>query len=101
MLAAIVAVASAGLESDSAGENIVWLWPCNLESWAHWCEVQTQWQHGGMGGATGLNYAGVVAYLRESIQKRKPRAEVFECIRHAERASLNVWAQQREDRKRD
>lgn len=87
---------------DAADKNlrVVWLWPENVQAWHHWCEVQTQWNVG-MGGATGLDYAGVRAYLQISVPKRKARTEVFEGIRAAERATLEVWDQQRKDRNRD
>ena len=98
MLAAIIA--AAGAPEPEQDKPIAWLWPCNVQAWCHWCEVQTQWRVG-MGGATGLDYAGVTAYLRDAITSRKPRTEVFEGIRAAERATLGVWAQQREDNKRD
>lgn len=103
MLSALFAPAAAGASTAEtpAPATIVWLWPCNVDAWNHWIEVQTQWRTGGVGGATGLDYGAVCAYLREVVARRKPRAEVFAGIRAAERATLEVWAQQREDKKRD
>ncbi len=46
-----------------------------------------------MGGATGLDYAGVLAYLRETGMKSKQRKEVFDGIRGAESGSLRAWGE--------
>lgn len=93
--------ASSAADEAQPEDQVVWLWPCNEQAWLHWCEVQTQWRGIGMGGATGLDYASVTAYLREAVPKRKPRADIFEGIRAAERATLAVWAAARENNKRD
>lgn len=52
-----------------------------------------------MGGATGLDYTGVCAHLTERGFKpgSNRRREVYECIQAAERATLDVWAEQRAD----
>ena len=71
----------------------VYLWPENLEAWQHWQAVRTQWRVG-VGGATGLDYAGVRAYLDE--MQPQDRAFVFRAICACEREVLDVWAQQRE-----
>lgn len=39
------------------------LWPENVESMAMFLQVQTQWRHGASGRPTGLDYAGVRAFL--------------------------------------
>lgn len=53
-----------------------------------------------MGGATGLDYAGVRAHLEElqaaRLLPRKERPDVWRCIQAAERATLSVWAERRE-----
>ena len=77
-----------------APERIEYLWPDNLRAWQHWLAVQTQWRTG-MGGATGMDYAGVRAYLQLQVH-RKHQREVFDGIRACERATLDVWAEQRE-----
>lgn len=52
-----------------------------------------------MGGApTGLNYAGVSAYLTEECVLGDDRKHVFACIRAAERAMLEVWREQAKER---
>ena len=54
--------------------------------------MQTQWRTG-MGGATGLDYAGVIAYLREAIPRRSERAPILEAIQACELAVLEVRAE--------
>lgn len=54
--------------------------------------MQTQWRVGMV--STGLDYAGVRAYLDE-VQPQD-RAFVFTAIRACEREVLDVWAEQRE-----
>lgn len=72
-------------------DQIEYLWPDCVLAWTHWCGVQTQWRTG-MGGATGLDYAGVRAYLDEQGVAGDERREVFGCIQAAERTTLEVWA---------
>lgn len=45
-----------------------------------------------MGGPTGLDYAAVLAYLTEAGLQGAERADVFACIREAERALLRAMA---------
>jgi hypothetical protein len=54
-----------------------------------------------MGGATGLDYAAVRAYLDESGITGDERSVVFGGLRAAERAVLDVWADQRKQQQRD
>jgi hypothetical protein len=60
--------------------------------------VQTQWRVG-VAGATGLDYAGVVAWLDEEERcrrlRRRDRAAAWTGIRACEAAVLAVWTQQR------
>lgn len=75
---------------------VVWLWPDCLPAWYAWQAVQTQWRIGGMGGYTGLDYAGVRAWLDEcGPDKRKTRREWFACFQACEAATLNAWASAR------
>lgn len=46
-----------------------------------------------MGGATGLDYAGVRAYLDESGLAGDERKDIFTGIRAAEGATLQAWAE--------
>ena len=72
------------------------LWPENLLPWACWHGVQTQWRIG-MGGATGLDYTAVLAYLKEAQGLRgKEQREVFGLLQLCERETLKVWAEKRE-----
>ena len=87
MLAGVVDTASA------QADEVAYLWPCNVITWGHWKAVQTQWRVGGMGSATGLDYAAVLAYLREVGMKAKQRKEVFEGIRAAEGETLQAWVE--------
>ena len=89
------AVAQLGLLDQPAGERAAYLWPDNVRAWNCWQGVQTQWRVG-MGGATGLDYAGVRAFLDEQDLQRDERREVFAGIQACERATLDVWAEQRE-----
>ena len=74
---------------------MAYLWPCNLDAWHAWCELQTQWRHG-MGGPTGLDYAGVRAYLDELGHLGDERRALFSGLRAAEHATLEAWAEKRQ-----
>lgn len=89
------AVAQLGLLDQPDGERVAYLWPDNVAAWNCWHGVQTQWRVG-MGGATGLDYAGVRAFLDEQQLAGDERREVFAGIQACERATLDVWAEQRE-----
>jgi len=84
--------ANLGTPELEASQDIAYLWPCNIDAWRHWKAVQTQWRTG-MGGATGLDYAGVLAYLREVGMKSNQRKETFEGIRAAEASTLQAWGE--------
>lgn len=71
-----------------------YLWPDNVATWRCWTRVRTQWRVG-MAGATGLDYAGVRAFLEEQGLDESTRREVFEGIQVCEAATLEVWAEQR------
>lgn len=88
------AIAGLGLLDAPAAERVAYLWPDNVVAWNCWQGVQTQWRVG-MGGATGLDYAGVRAYLDEADLGDERRG-VFAGIQACERATLDVWAEQRE-----
>ncbi len=79
-------------------ERTEYLWPECVSAWACWVGVQTQWRVG-MGGATGLDYAGVRAHLEELRDAgdlpAEDRADVWRCIQAAERATLEVWSDRR------
>ena len=73
----------------------LYLWPCNVPAWDAWSAVQTQWRTG-MSGATGLDYAGVRAWLAlAGPESPDERRSIFAGIRACEAATLAVWAKQR------
>lgn len=77
-------------------EEACHLWPENLLPWECWHAVQTQWRIG-MGGATGLDYTAVLAYLKDGKGlPGKEWREVFGLIQLCERETLRVWAEKRE-----
>lgn len=78
---------------QSAAE--AYLWPENERAWACWCGVQTQWRVG-TAGVTGLDYAGVRAFLDEELLVGDERREVFAGIRAAESETLAVRCEQHE-----
>jgi hypothetical protein len=79
-------------------QNICYLWPCNLRTFNLWMQVQTQWRTSATGSKTGLDYAGVEAWMRsQRILRPSARAEAMRCLQAMEIASINAWAQQRQD----
>lgn len=58
--------------------------------WCLWRDVETQWRVGGMGGATGLDYAGVWAVIGQRFRRRERRL-VFWLVQGMEEATLAVW----------
>lgn len=73
------------------------LWPENVQSLRLWLEVATQWRVG-MGGAVGLDYAGVEAVMRINGLRGQERRERFGDLRVMEAAALRAWAAAREAR---
>ena len=57
--------------------------------------VQTQWRIGGMGGASGLDYTAVEAFLRATGVK--DRKEAFYDIQLMELAALEIMNRSRRD----
>lgn len=83
-----------GAGDEPSDSRIEYLWPENVTAWRCWSAVQTQWRVG-MGGATGLDYAGVRAWLELQDIERQEQREIFEGLRAAEGATLEVWTEQR------
>ena len=77
-------------EGAEPAHTIAYLWPCNVAAWQHWAGVQTQWRSG-PGGATGLDYAGVRAYLDECGLCGDERKDIFAGLRAAEAGCLQGW----------
>lgn len=64
-----------------------------------WEALRTQWNFAGMAGVrTGLNYAGVIAWLDMFVHRRK-RREVMEGLRLMEDAALRALAEIRDKEK--
>lgn len=89
------ALAAFGLQAAGDARpkpDMFYLWPCNLRVFNIWHGIQTQW-HVGMGGRTGLDYAGVLAYLRE-VLRIKPREvpQIFSSLQAMEFAALQAWS---------
>lgn len=85
----------AALFAGPEPEEIAYLWPDCVAAWGHWCAVQSQWRYSGMGGATGLDYAGVRAYLDEQGLQGEERRDIFNGIRAAESATREAWRETR------
>ena len=89
------AAAALGLQPQSQGEGApdarFCLWPDNLSTWALWHRLQTQWRVG-MAGRTGLDYTGVLAYLRDVARiKGRDLPGTFARLQAMERAALDAW----------
>ena len=75
--------------------DVEYLLPENVAAWHVWVDVQTQWRIG-MSGATGLDYSGVRAELSErGVEDVDERRHIWRCIKAAEAAVLEVWAERR------
>lgn len=74
------------------------LWPECGAVWAVWLALQTQWRHAGMGGhPTGLDYAGVTAWLHAhgyGFGRARNLRETLGHIGAMECAALSAWAEQ-------
>jgi hypothetical protein len=68
------------------------LWPESVLAWRCWTSLQTQWRTG-MAGATGLDYAGVRAWLLDAGLTDAERIDVWPGIQACEVATLQVWAE--------
>lgn len=68
------------------------LWPDNVPAWLAWQAVQTQWRWSAAGTRTGLDYAGVVAWLQLQPGRRPDKAALLADLQACERAMLDVLA---------
>lgn len=88
------ALAAWGLVRDESSklqlDDTFALWPECLEIFLIWQSIQTQWRSG-MGGATGLDYAGVQAYMALRGIANKKRPELFSALQVMETATLKEW----------
>lgn len=89
---------AAVFRSGSTAVQEHYLWPCNVALWGVWQHLQTQWRMG-MGGATGLDYAGVRAWLDDSapeLPEGTTRRDVWAALQACERAALGAWAESKQ-----
>lgn len=84
--------------AKAAASNVFEIWPDNWESLQAFRCLATQWRVTGKMDRlvrTGLDYAAVLAWLRECVHKRK-RSQIFNDIQLMEAAALEVFADQAE-----
>lgn len=80
----------------SIRDDKCYLWPCNEAAFNVWQSLQSQWLFKPSGQHSGLNYAGVSAYLATILRvKPKARTELFSALQAMEFASLKVWQETR------
>jgi hypothetical protein len=86
-----------GLTRDDVedAEEIIDLWPENMQAFGLFDRLGTQWRVG-MSGATGLDYTAVQAVMVLTGVKRSDQPALFDDIRVLERAALDVMAEGRE-----
>lgn len=99
------ALAAFGLQRGEAGDSgataqsdvqdVFYLWPCNVPVFRLWQQLQTQWR-AGIAGYTGLDYASVIAYMRNVARvPSKHWDEAFSGLQAMEAAALDVWSESR------
>lgn len=96
------ALAAFGLVADDGddGPPLFHLWPEHREALDCWFGIQTQWRVG-MAGATGLDYAGVEAYLRlRMVRAPARRVRLLHELQVMERATLDEWHRMQAERDR-
>ncbi len=87
-------------DGSTDGSPIFHLWPENREALELWFGVQTQWRVG-MAGATGLDYAGIAAYMGMlCVNSPARRARLLQDLQVMERATLNEWHRMQAERDR-
>ena len=100
------ALAAFGLQEQGFDESVIasearqstqdkcYLWPENLGTFIVWQNLRTQWRLGSDGRVTGLDYAGVSAYLVNILRvKAAERADLFAGLQAMEFATLGVLRQ--------
>ena len=81
--------AAFGLTVAEAGPAPVEIWPDNVQTVNVFVAMSTQWRSG-MGGATGLDYAGLPFVMRTCGVRHVDRADVFAGVRAMENEALTV-----------
>lgn len=78
-------------QEQQEAEQTFHLWPCNVEVYNIWCQIQTQWNVS-MEGRTGLRYESVHSYLRNVLQIKQAKAtEIFRGLQAMEQSALIAW----------
>lgn len=72
-----------------------YLWPCNVGAWQAFQALRTQWRTG-MAGATGLDYAAVIAWLGLQGHRGAAARRLMAGIQACEAGTLQAWAELRE-----
>ncbi|RZS80655.1 DUF1799 domain-containing protein [Pigmentiphaga kullae] len=65
------------------------IWPDNAIAYAVFCAMDTQWRVGGMGRASGLDYAALPFVMRQLGVPRAEWTDIFDAVRVMERAALD------------
>ena len=77
-------------------ENVFYIWPKSVKTWAIWQRLQSMWRSG-MDGRCGLDWPSVTTWLHHAERMgKKDVADTMQVLRAMEVAALNVWAEQRE-----
>ena len=85
----------------SGGQPVFHLWPEHELAFGIFLACRTQWRVGGLGGAIGLDYAGVEALIRmRRLVPRQQLPEVMGDLQVLESATLAEWQAERERKER-
>lgn len=68
------------------------LWPDNVDAFAAYRGLQTQWRTDQNGLRCGLDYSAALAFLRQTLRDRRKVGDVFDDVRAMEAAALPVHA---------
>lgn len=98
--AEVLAAFGLRLEGDTGGpaadeDTPLHLWPENWPIWCLWVDVQTQWRESAMGGASGLDYAGVDCIVADRVRKRERKVAKW-LLQAMEHVTLQEWAKRRQ-----
>lgn len=82
--------------APAVAQGVFYLWPCNVQVFKLWQKLGTQWRMG-FNGATGLDYASVIAYMRNVARiPSKQWDDTFTGLQAMEAAALQGWAEMRD-----
>ncbi|QDL55301.1 DUF1799 domain-containing protein [Rhodoferax aquaticus] len=78
----------------AAQHEVFYLWPELEDTFYFFLECHTQWRVG-LRGYSGLDYAGVEAFMRLRPVAHRKRQQLFADLRSMEQAALSAWHDQR------